>query len=292
VIGGAERLRDLSLWASGLDHPECVTTGPDGTVYAGGEDGQIYRIDPDERTVRQIASIGSPVGGVVADGRGCLFACDPERSRVVRIGPDGRVDSFVDGGGGRSMVAPNYLVFDQHGSLFVSDSGAWGKNDGLIWKVSWEGTASVFSEDARQYPNGLAIDPTNTDLYVIESSASRVVRMPLGANAASNMSPVVTLPGTVPDGLAFDAAGNLFIACYRPDRIYRLRQNGDLDIFIDDWAAITLCAPTNITFFGPTLERMAIASLAGRTVYALPVDDGPGMPLHYPAHGGEARVHH
>lgn len=287
---GADRLRDLVVLASDLDHPECVTTGPDGTVYAGGEAGQIYTIDPVERTVRQIASIGSPVGGLVTDADGSVFACDSERARVVRIGRDGRVDPFVDGGGGRPMARPNYMVFDRGGSLLVSDSGAWGKNDGLIWNVSRDGTARVFSEHAQHFPNGMAIDPSNSYLYVIESSASRVVRMPLGTSPAPRVSPVVTIPETVPDGLAFDAAGNLFIACYRPDRIYRLRQNGHLDIFLDDWAAITLCAPTNITFFGPTLERLAIASLAGRTVYALAVDGGPGMPLNYPA-DGEAWVH-
>ena len=41
-------------FADGLDHPEGVTVGPDGTVYAGGEAGQIYRVALDG-TWQQIA---------------------------------------------------------------------------------------------------------------------------------------------------------------------------------------------------------------------------------------------
>jgi gluconolactonase len=37
-------LSEFDLLADGLDHPEGVTWGPDGFVYAGGEAGQIYRV--------------------------------------------------------------------------------------------------------------------------------------------------------------------------------------------------------------------------------------------------------
>lgn len=38
-------LQDVETFADGLDHPEGVTLGPDGKIYAGGEAGQLYRID-------------------------------------------------------------------------------------------------------------------------------------------------------------------------------------------------------------------------------------------------------
>ena len=34
----------ISLFADGLDHPECIAVHTDGSVWAGGEAGQIYRI--------------------------------------------------------------------------------------------------------------------------------------------------------------------------------------------------------------------------------------------------------
>ncbi len=38
-------LSDFRTWANGLDHPEGVAVGPDGMIYAGGESGQVYRIE-------------------------------------------------------------------------------------------------------------------------------------------------------------------------------------------------------------------------------------------------------
>ena len=59
----SDPLRDLAefrTWANGLDHPEGVAEGPDGTIYAGGELGQVYRIAPDG-TAKQIGMVdGAP----------------------------------------------------------------------------------------------------------------------------------------------------------------------------------------------------------------------------------------
>ncbi|MFM8485773.1 MAG: hypothetical protein ACKOCH_05525, partial [Bacteroidota bacterium] len=51
-------------FASGLDHPECVAVHPDGSVWAGGEAGQIYRISPDGRVVEEVANTGGFVLGL------------------------------------------------------------------------------------------------------------------------------------------------------------------------------------------------------------------------------------
>lgn len=37
-------ISDITIVAEGLDHPECVALHPDGSLWAGGEAGQIYRI--------------------------------------------------------------------------------------------------------------------------------------------------------------------------------------------------------------------------------------------------------
>ena len=40
-------LKRASIFADGLDHPECIAAHPDGSFFAGGEAGQIYRISRD-----------------------------------------------------------------------------------------------------------------------------------------------------------------------------------------------------------------------------------------------------
>ena len=49
----------FEVFASGLDHPECCAFDRDGNLWAGGEAGQIYRIDPtgkvrDDRQSRRV----------------------------------------------------------------------------------------------------------------------------------------------------------------------------------------------------------------------------------------------
>src|SRR5438445_193693 len=73
-----------------MDHPEGVTVGPDGYVYAGGEAGQIYRIDPNSRRAVQLGSSGGFTLGVALDGTGSVYACDPTRHGVVVFSPAGK----------------------------------------------------------------------------------------------------------------------------------------------------------------------------------------------------------
>ena len=47
----------FEIFATGLDHPECCAFDRDGNLWAGGEAGQIYRIDPAGK-VETIANVG------------------------------------------------------------------------------------------------------------------------------------------------------------------------------------------------------------------------------------------
>jgi gluconolactonase len=58
----------------------------------------------------------------------------------------------------------------------------------------------------------------------------------------------------LPDGLALDAAGALFIGCYEPSRILRVPPGGvTSEIYIEDPTAHLLAHPTNIAFDGANL---------------------------------------
>jgi gluconolactonase len=72
---------------------------------------------------------------------------------------------------------------------------------------------------------------------------------------------VATLPDTVPDGVAVDAEGRLYVSCYAPSRIYRVAPGGEPEVWIDDWEAHTLCNPTNIAFAGPDFDQLLAANL-------------------------------
>ena len=63
---------DVSVLVDGLDHVEGIVWGLDGYCYAGGEAGQIYRIDVERREAVQIADTGGLVLGVALDAMSLL----------------------------------------------------------------------------------------------------------------------------------------------------------------------------------------------------------------------------
>ncbi len=52
----------------------------------------------------------------------------------------------------------------------------------------------------------------------------------------------------MPDGLALDAVGNLYVSCYASDEIYRVNPAREKTLFAWDRWAILLNRPTNIAF--------------------------------------------
>lgn len=272
----------ITTVVDGLDHPEGVAWGPDGFLYAGGESGQIYKIDTEAQTAQQIASTGGFVLGLALDGNGNIYACDSVRSAVLRITPQGEVTEFSSGTGDRPMQTPNYPVFDQQGSLYVSDSGSWPEGGGCIYRINAGGGTEVWSTDASNFANGMALSADGRHLYVVESVLPGVSRIPIHVDGSGGpLETVVKLPQTVPDGLAFDEEGRLYISCYRPDRIYTYAPDGSLHVFADDFQGTILAGPTNVAFGGQDMSTLFIASLGrwhiGRTQVQV-----AGARLHYP----------
>ncbi len=266
-------------FADGLDHPE---GGPDGYVYAGGEAGQIYRVDPNTGHYAEFANTGGFILGLAFDGGGNLYACDNGNDCVQKISPGGVVSVYANGNAERAMAVPNYPVFDAAGNLYVSDSGGHHQRNGCLWRVKPGGDCEVISTTVNNFPNGLALSNDGAWLYVVLSNLPGVVRVQLGDDGnVGEAETVVELPYTVPDGLAFDEAGTLYISCYTPARIYRLTPGGEADVLVEDWESTRIATPTNIAFGGDDRRTLFIASL-GRwhlTKGEMPV---PGAKLNYP----------
>ena len=265
-------MRPIESLVFGLDHPEGVAWDPErGCVWAGGEAGQVYRVELDERTWAEVARAPGFVLGLAVDGRGRVVVCCQaagvhafDGSRFVPLGGD--------------FVFANYPAFAPDGTLYVSDSGTWHRDDGRIVRIDVDGTEETISRDRPCFTNGLAVSPDGRWLWLVESHEPRLSRVDLETGACET---VLRIDGTVLDGLAFTAAGGLLISCYRPDRIYHFDGNGNLDVVADDPQGTILGAPTNVCFVGAELDRVVAANL-GRWHLTL-LDLGlRGTPLHRP----------
>jgi sugar lactone lactonase YvrE len=275
----------LSVFPPGLDHPEGVAWGPDGKMYAGGEAGQVYRLSLENGTSETFANTGGFVLGLAHDAAGNVYACDNGRKEVVKVTPDGSVSTYSNGSSELKMNVPNYPVFDADGNLYVSDSGEWGKGNGFIWKVKPGGQAEVWSREAKGFTNGMCLGPDGRSLYIVESTPPLISKISFNADgSAGARSVVVELPRTVPDGVAFDSQGNLYISCYNPNIIFRYGADGKLMTLYDDWEQLILIAPTNIAFGGADLKTLLIASLCGWNITTAPMEIS-GLPVKYPKLG-------
>ena len=240
-----------------LNHPEGIAIDRDGNVWCGGEEGEIYRIAADGSRIELMASTGGFTLGLAFDGQGRLYTCDLKHAAVFRFDPaSGSLDQFATGDGTSLMRVPNVPVVDaQRNCLYVSDSYHFQDSGPGVWRFDLEtGAGGLWYDRPLRFANGMALSADRNSLYVAETFARRVVRIPIGADGSAGEAEVfVQDVPALPDGLALDVDGRLYITCYEPSRIYRAEPDGRLALLIDDPEAHTLCHPTNVAFRGTEL---------------------------------------
>jgi uncharacterized protein (TIGR03437 family) len=177
------------------------------------------------------ASVHAPQG-VAVDNNGDVLLADTGNQRIRSITPDGTIHTVAgnggqgysgDGGAATSaqLNLPAGVAVDVAGNIYVADTG----NNrlraisplGNISTVAGNGTGSVFSA-----PRGVAVDAAG-DLFIADTGHNQIREIPSGGQ-------LTTIAGTgnccysgdggsptaaalnLPQGLAADASGNLFIA--------------------------------------------------------------------------------
>jgi gluconolactonase len=240
-------LAKFDIFAEGLDHPEGLAFDRDGNLWAGGEAGQVYRIDAKGRT-KEIATIGGFNLGVTVSPQQDIFLCNLGKHSLVRVDRKGKVLSTWDRSGSYRFRTPNFAVFDSEGNLYFSDSGEWMQNDGVVLVLRPNGKVEKFAGPFA-FPNGLSLSADERTLYIVESTADRVSALPIRADGTAG-KPRIFARGLarVPDGAGFDSDGNLYVTCYASDNIYKITPAGNVSLFAYDPYGTMIARPTNVAF--------------------------------------------
>ena len=178
----------------------------DGNVYVtySGGRGQkvpvaIYKIDTNHNAPKPFLADLMNATGLAFDPQGQLYVSSRYDGAVYRVAPNGTLSTYAEG-----MGVATGIAFDKAGNLYVGD------RSGTIWRIAPDRQIFVFATlepSIAAYHLAFAADGT---LYVTGPTQSSF-------DAVYSVDP----HGTVsvfyrglgrPQGLAFDAQGNLYVA--------------------------------------------------------------------------------
>lgn len=163
----------FSVFATGVDHPECVAFDRAGVLWAGGEAGQIYRVTGDGKA-ELVTTLGGFCGGLAFSPTDELHVCNPGLG-IVRVSSSGESSVFASHAGDHKLICPNYGLFDATGNYYVTDSGNWKKRNGCLLRYTPDGRGEILASPLG-YANGLALTADGRWLFMVESDTDSVVR--------------------------------------------------------------------------------------------------------------------
>ena len=201
-------------------YTEGPAVGVDGKYYftnlAGGQ-----VIDLREGRQQGLWAVSScPNGQVVLEDDTHLI-CDSIEAAVKHFDANGHFTRDLVKGScaGLRVYSPNDIVTDNSDAFYFTDSV---RHTGNIFCKSASGEESVIASGL-DYPNGLVFSDGGEYLYVAESYANRILRFKRGKPRPEWIGevwcdlpkhPSGQLQSNLPDGLAIDGEGKLWVAHY------------------------------------------------------------------------------
>ncbi|MGH9557642.1 MAG: gluconolaconase [Bryobacteraceae bacterium] len=188
----------------------------------------IYKIDASYHP-KPLASDLMNATGLALDGDGVLYASSRHEGLVYQISPAGNLAVYVEG-----MGVATGIVFDREGNLFVGD------RSGTIFKISRERQIYVFATiEPSIAAYHLAFGPDDY-LYVTgptTSSFDTVHRISHSGHVELFYKGLGR-----PQGIAFDVAGNLYVAASLGGRrgVVRLTPEAEADLYLSGPAIVGL----------------------------------------------------
>ncbi len=161
---------------------------------------------------------------LATDSAGNVYVADQQNCLIRKITPAGVVSTLAGspglagttdgGGGGARFTSPDGIAVDGRGMIYVAD--------GRIRTITPAGVVSTITSTIGSYCTGVAVDAAGT-IYATERSQQRILKI-TPAGALSVFAGLLNVSGYVdastgaaarfnlPNGLAVDKAGNVYVA--------------------------------------------------------------------------------
>jgi uncharacterized protein (TIGR03437 family) len=222
------------------------------------------------------ATLNTP-GGVTVDSAGNVYLTDTLNNRVRKVTPGGIITTIAgngsrgysgDGGLATSaaLYTPNGIAVDRAGNLYIVDTGnnrvRKVTSNGAMSTVAGGGPGGVLGDGGPAInamlddPFGVAVDAAG-NLYIADTGNNRIRKVtPAGAIStiagtgsqgfSGDGGPAASAALSLPDGVAVDAAGNLYIADTGNNRIRKVTPNGTINTLNGSGPAVTLNSPSGV----------------------------------------------
>jgi sugar lactone lactonase YvrE len=313
-----------------LQRPECILAEPNGTLWAADARGGVARISPDgaqeiitqsfDATFREASddasrfTEGTLPNGLAFAENGDILISNFGTDVLEVMARDGETRLLYDTIDGEPIGKVNFVLRDSKNRIWLTISTRiknWMKaispniSDGYIALADEKGLRMV--ADGFRFTNEIRLDAKEEYLYIVETTGQRISRMKVGPDGSLSNREVFG-PSKLgkfgfPDGIAFDAFGNLWGTLVMADQIFAITPEGDFHVVLDDTceetamaleqafvedrvtpddmlAAGGTIAPwfASVTFGGPDLKTAYIGSLRGTRIpyFQSPV---PGLPM-------------
>jgi gluconolactonase len=219
---------------------------------------QIWRIVPNQKPQLWREQPTGPAG-LAIDEQGRVYVCESRARRVIRLDGKGKEEVLAAEFEGKKLNSPNEIAVRRDGHVYFTDP-AYASADqakeldfyGIYHLPPRGGIEAVARLKTR--PNGIALSPDGRRLYVTDSDERTVTRFDLDRSGKAANPQVVLreIPG-VPNGLAVDEAGNLYVAA---SRLFIYSPEGTLIRDIE----ITGGPPAHCRFGGPDGKLLFVAA--------------------------------
>nr|WP_315400899.1 SMP-30/gluconolactonase/LRE family protein [uncultured Duganella sp.] len=192
-------------------------------TFGPGFPSRIQKLGADGKVTTLIADSGS--NGLAVDAKGNIVAATHKYKNVSRYTLDGKRSDVVNQYNGNVFNSPNDMALAADGTLYFSDpafqrdAAPGGQDKTRVYRVAVDGAVTVV-DDTLTNPNGVSLSPAGDVLYVNGMVGEKGVlrAYPIAGGKPGKGRDLVNGLG-IPDGMAIDCLGNVYVTEHTDHRI-------------------------------------------------------------------------